>query len=234
MSNHRFRFDANAPAYQPCAAPPATRASNGGPPPGGPPGHPSVATASNSWRVVQPPTTSPYYTPHTTPPFTVPQPTYAYAPTTYVTSTGAYMYTPMATPYYVSTPNTATTEYSRFAYSRPAPQCQLLYPQHTGAFQTSTPASFFSSYIAPPPTSTNSGPAPAFPSTTSRHSPAPTPPSTTSGPPPPTNSGPAHPTLTSTTPGALPTSTNSVPPTTTASPHQTTDSSTAKMPTSNT
>uniref|UniRef100_A0A914PSZ7 Uncharacterized protein n=1 Tax=Panagrolaimus davidi TaxID=227884 RepID=A0A914PSZ7_9BILA len=78
----------------------------------------------------------------------------------------------MASPYYVSTPTTAaTTEVSRFAYSLPAPQCQLLYPQqHTGSFQTSTPALFFANYVAPPrastdsasphPTSTNSAPLP--------------------------------------------------------------------------
>jgi hypothetical protein len=56
----------------------------------------------------------------------------------------------MASPYYVSTPTTdATTEVSRFEYSCPAPQCQLLYPQHTGAFQTSGPASFFLVGIGP-------------------------------------------------------------------------------------
>jgi hypothetical protein len=97
-----------------------------------------------SWRLVQPPTSSPYYNPHTAPPFTVPQSTFAYAPYGYVTSTGSYVYTSMASPYYVSAPTTAaTTKVSRFAYSRPAPQYHLLYSQHTGAFQTSGPASFF-------------------------------------------------------------------------------------------
>uniref|UniRef100_A0A914QDK8 Uncharacterized protein n=1 Tax=Panagrolaimus davidi TaxID=227884 RepID=A0A914QDK8_9BILA len=70
--------------------------TTGGPPPGGPPGGPPMASASNSWRVVQPPTTSSYYNPHTATPFTVPQPTFAYASYGYVTSTGSYVYTPMA------------------------------------------------------------------------------------------------------------------------------------------
>uniref|UniRef100_A0A914QSB4 Uncharacterized protein n=1 Tax=Panagrolaimus davidi TaxID=227884 RepID=A0A914QSB4_9BILA len=108
--------------------------TTGGPPPGGPPGDPPMASASNSWRVVQPPTTSSYYNPHTAPPFTVPQPTFAYAPYGYVTSTGSYVYTPMASPYYVSTPTTAaTTEVS--SHIAPPP----------------------STTSCAPPTSTNSG-----------------------------------------------------------------------------
>uniref|UniRef100_A0A914Q7K1 Uncharacterized protein n=1 Tax=Panagrolaimus davidi TaxID=227884 RepID=A0A914Q7K1_9BILA len=241
MSNNGFRFDASAPAYQPCTAPPATRAPTGAPPPGGPPGLPPMASASTSWRVVQPPTTSLYYNPNTAPLLTVPQPTYAYTPTTYVTSTGAYMYTPMATPYYVPTPTTAaTTEVSRFAYSRPAPQCQLLYPQHTGAFQTSTPASFFASYTAQPPPPTNSGT--SHPTSTMARPP---PPSTDSAPPPPTStkSG-AAPTstnsgapLTSTNSGAPPTSTKSGAPltsTNSGAPPTSTKSGAAKLPSSNT
>uniref|UniRef100_A0A914Q4U3 Uncharacterized protein n=1 Tax=Panagrolaimus davidi TaxID=227884 RepID=A0A914Q4U3_9BILA len=186
MSNNRFRFDACAPAYQPYATPPTTRGHTGGPPPGGPPGGPPMATTSTSWRVVQPPTTSAYYIPYTAPPFTVPQPTFTYAPYGYVTSTGSYASNPFASQYYVSTPTTSTTsEVPRFAYSRPAPQCQLLYPQHTGAFQTSGPASFFASHSAAPPTSTTSGPPP--PTSTNARPPST---STTSGPPPPsTNSG---------------------------------------------
>jgi hypothetical protein len=54
-----------------------------------------MASASISWRVVQPPTSSPYYNPHTAPPFTVPQSTFAYDPYGYVTSTGSYVYTSM-------------------------------------------------------------------------------------------------------------------------------------------
>uniref|UniRef100_A0A914QLK1 Uncharacterized protein n=1 Tax=Panagrolaimus davidi TaxID=227884 RepID=A0A914QLK1_9BILA len=70
-------------------------------------------------RAVQPLTTSSYYNPHTAPPFTVPQSTFAYAPYGYVTSTGSFAYTPMASPYYVSTPTTdAATDFSRFACSR--------------------------------------------------------------------------------------------------------------------